>query len=227
MSDSPGGMPQGPESDAPEDSPELEPDPIDVRELLESTKKLFEPADIQRALEQGGYTEEGATTGSHVVAAEDDPRTAVRDGKPEVDGATNTPWPLPITASSTDDNSEMVPQPAAEVTRDDQGATEADSDGAQDVNETATRRGLNVLSVVAMILVVALSPLAVIFGYIALGQLRRANQRGEALALWAIGLGWVVLALWSVLIGALIWIGWQEGITVDALSELIELFTLP
>ena len=53
---------------------------------------------------------------------------------------------------------------------------------------------LNVLAVVALLLALTASPLATLFGYIAVGQIRRAGQRGEGLAWTAVGLGW----LWTV-----------------------------
>jgi hypothetical protein len=74
------------------------------------------------------------------------------------------------------------------------------------------RSGINVLSVVALAMAIALSPLAVVFGYLALGQTRRASQRGETIALWAIGLGWLALAAWVVAMGALVAIGVERGV---------------
>lgn len=65
--------------------------------------------------------------------------------------------------------------------------------------ERETRPGpLNILSVVAVILALALSPFALIFGYIAVGQVRRAHQRGEGLAWCAVALGWLWLVGYSI-----------------------------
>ena len=64
--------------------------------------------------------------------------------------------------------------------------------------EAPVRSGLNVLSVIALVLALALSPLAVLFGYLAIGQARRANQRGEAIGWVAVVLGWLVLVGWVV-----------------------------
>ncbi len=86
------------------------------------------------------------------------------------------------------------------------------------------RSGINVLSVVALVMAIALSPLAVVFGYLALGQTRRAGQRGEAIALWAIGLGWLALAAWVVAIGALVAIGVERGVTWEDLQAFIASF---
>jgi uncharacterized membrane protein len=66
----------------------------------------------------------------------------------------------------------------------------------------------NVLSIVSLVLALAVSPLAVVFGYLAVGQIRRSAQRGETLAWVAVALGWV----WTVSYGvagavlALTWI---------------------
>lgn len=78
---------------------------------------------------------------------------------------------------------------------------------------TRRRRGkkrVNVLAPLALILALAASPLAVIFGYLSIGQIRRADQRGAPLAWIAIGVGWLWVALWSVLLGALALI-WFEN----------------
>jgi hypothetical protein len=71
------------------------------------------------------------------------------------------------------------------------------------------RSGMNILAIISLILAIALSPLAVVFGYLAVGQARRSEQRGEALAWVAVGLGW----LWVVgyvIIGAIVFVGWQQ-----------------
>jgi hypothetical protein len=103
---------------------------------------------------------------------------------------------------------------------------EAEGEGGHE-NGVLERRGFTVLAAVSLVLALLASPVAVIFGYIALGQARRANQRGETLALWGIGLGWVVLAAWVVGLGSLWWIAAQEGITLDSLGELIEFLRIP
>ena len=61
------------------------------------------------------------------------------------------------------------------------------------------RSGLNILSVISLILALALSPFAMVFGYAAVGQSRRAHQRGETLAWVAVGLGWLWTVGWVVL----------------------------
>jgi len=102
-----------------------------------------------------------------------------------------------------------------------------DTDTDTDTDIPAPPRGVNLLSIVALVLAFTLSPLAVVFGYIALGQTRRANQRGETLAVWAIGIGWVVVAAWVAVFVALWWIGVERGVTLESLRELVELFRLP
>ena len=69
--------------------------------------------------------------------------------------------------------------------------------------------GWNVLSIVSLVLAVVLSPLAVVFGYLAVGQIRRSAQRGEALAWVAVALGWV----WTVsylVAGAVLALTWIQ-----------------
>ena len=65
----------------------------------------------------------------------------------------------------------------------------------------------NALAIISLVLALTASPLTVIFGYLAVGQIRRANQKGEALAWTAVGLGWFWLVAWvaAVVIAALVW----------------------
>lgn len=69
--------------------------------------------------------------------------------------------------------------------------------------------GINVLSVVALVLALVLSPLATLFGYLAVGQIRRARQKGEAIAWLAVALGWLWLVGYAVA-GTVIAIIWGE-----------------
>lgn len=68
-------------------------------------------------------------------------------------------------------------------------------------------RSWNVLAVVAVVLGLALSPFAAVFGYLALGQIRRSGQNGESLAVAAIVLGWIWTLVFGVggIVGAIIW----------------------
>jgi uncharacterized membrane protein len=62
---------------------------------------------------------------------------------------------------------------------------------------------------VSLVLALALSPLAVVFGYLAVGQIRRSAQRGEAIAWVAVALGW----LWAVayvVAGAVLGLTWLQ-----------------
>jgi len=84
------------------------------------------------------------------------------------------------------------------------GPTEVDApqvypERAENTAEFAPVQGLNVMAVVSLILALVASPLTIIFGYIAVGQARRAHQRGEGIAWVAIGLGWFWLVAWVVL----------------------------
>lgn len=212
-----------------ENTPDVDPEPIDVNELLESTRKLFEPEELQRAMEQAGYTPDtvGETSDESDNAAEDSPEVAPLDAPDQVHNE-------PDTNSGGEERDEEQLAEAGDIPVDSEEDGNARDEDTVDeladsvvVAEEPPLQGVNLLSIVAFVLALALSPLAVIFGYIALGQTRRARQRGETLALWAIGLGWIVLAAWVVLIASLVWIGYQQGITVDSLREFIELFSLP
>lgn len=78
-----------------------------------------------------------------------------------------------------------------------------------DLPMSPPRARLNVLSVISLILALALSPLTVVFGYLAVGQIRRSHQRGEALAWVAIGLGWVWVVGYVVL-GTVLAVTWFQ-----------------
>jgi hypothetical protein len=207
-----------PVDDAHSDQPtEGASEPIDVHELLESTRKLFEPEELHRAMEQAGYTPEYPHPSSNNADKLSDLPVAVTspDGVEHINGEEGV--------DSVDRGDDAT---------DNSGAQHSDplgveSAGGYPLTTKPPLRGVNVLSVVAFVLAFTLSPLAVIFGYIALGQTRRASQRGETLALWAIGVGWLVFAAWVVVIASLVWIAYQQGITVDSLREFIELFSLP
>ncbi len=71
----------------------------------------------------------------------------------------------------------------------------------------AQTRSWNVLAVVALVLGLTLSPLAAVFGYLALGQTRRSGQNGENAAVAAIVLGWIWLLVFGVagIVGGIIW----------------------
>ena len=212
-----------------ESTSEADSEPIDVNELLESTRQLFEPEELQRAMEQAGYTPEPdvETSNESQDNAEEADEQASLDTPDLVEGEPDTnPGDEEPGEEETAETGDTAVEPEEDRTAADGNGVDASADGVI-VAEEHQLKGVNVLSIVAFILALALSPLAVIFGYIALGQTRRARQRGETLALWAIGLGWIVFAAWVVLITSLVWIGYQQGITVDSLREFIELFGLP
>jgi len=211
------------------ETPEADSEPIDVTELLESTRKLFPPEDLQRAMEQAGYTPEPPIN---------------KPGEPEIDNeesrreAEAPPATLVTNKVEPETARWKEEEKLAIISSDSTTHSEANGDDANGESTDEQNKdkvpegeppltGFNVLSIVAFVLALALSPLAVIFGYVALGQTRRARQRGETLALWAIGLGWLVFAAWAVVVTSLLWIANQQGITVDSFREFIELFSLP
>lgn len=69
---------------------------------------------------------------------------------------------------------------------------------------------INVLAPLSLVLALVASPLAVVFGYIAIGQIRRADQRGASMAWAAIALGWLWLVATVVILGSLAVI-WSEN----------------
>lgn len=73
--------------------------------------------------------------------------------------------------------------------------------------DEATPTRMNALAVVSLVLALTASPLATLFGYLAVGQIRRAGQRGEGLAWTAVGLGWLWTVVYAVAgtVVALIW----------------------
>lgn len=64
--------------------------------------------------------------------------------------------------------------------------------------EPRSPAGINILSIVSLVLALTVSPFAVLFGYLSIGQIRRSRQRGQALAWVAIGLGWLWLVAYTV-----------------------------
>jgi hypothetical protein len=211
-SDSPEIIPGSPEGapPAPEETPSA---PIDVTELLATTRQLFAPEEIDKAMEVSGY----------------EPPASVEDGG---EGADNnavdaTPDSTLESGDDTPDEAKIVGEDDTQNVEDDTADDSVEEKDSEQEKTSRKHRGLNVLAVVSLVLAIALSPLALLFGYIALGQSRRAGQRGEQLALWAIGLGWLVFAGWLILAGSLVWIGVERGITLESLSEFIEFFSVP
>ncbi len=68
------------------------------------------------------------------------------------------------------------------------------------------RRRLNALAVASLILAIMFSPLAALFGHIAVGQISRSRgrERGLVIAWVAVGLGYLWL-LGAVVIGIVAW----------------------
>jgi hypothetical protein len=68
----------------------------------------------------------------------------------------------------------------------------------------------NILAILALIAAAVVSPLAMPFGYVALRQIAKSDQSGTTIAWIAVGLGWLWLAGYIVVISALFTI-WSEN----------------
>lgn len=103
------------------------------------------------------------------------------------------------------DTGDSIEPPAQEdVSTPDSGVVPEDT-----AKQIPGRTGVNILSVISLVLAVVLSPFAMIFGYIAVGQIRRSHQRGEALAWISVGFGW----LWTigyVVLGVVLGMTWLQ-----------------
>ena len=92
----------------------------------------------------------------------------------------------------------------------------SESDAPTDAATTETsrpqrrRKSLNILSVVSLVAALVASPLAVVFGYFAVAQIRRSDQRGSSMAWTAVGLGWLWVALYIV-VGVSLFTIWREN----------------
>jgi uncharacterized membrane protein len=71
---------------------------------------------------------------------------------------------------------------------------EADAITSLTPNPVTAEPKINVLAIIALILGCLLSPLAALFGHIALTQISRSGERGTAIAWVAIVLGYLSLA---------------------------------
>ena len=100
-----------------------------------------------------------------------------------------------------DTGSLNIPELNDEESGDSAEESESEEEGSEDLSTKSrgVRSGLNILSVISLILALSLSPFAMVFGYAAVGQSRRAHQRGESLAWVAVGLGWLWTVGWVVL----------------------------
>lgn len=81
-----------------------------------------------------------------------------------------------------------------------------DASAAWPAPPSASRPRLNALAVAALILAVLLSPLAALFGHLAVGQIARSGggERGTVLAWVAVGLGYLWLA-GAIVVGVALW----------------------
>jgi hypothetical protein len=73
-------------------------------------------------------------------------------------------------------------------------ADEADAITSLTATPVVTEPRINVLAIIALILGCLISPLAALFGHIALSQIGRSGERGTAIAWVAIVLGYLSLA---------------------------------
>jgi len=87
--------------------------------------------------------------------------------------------------------------------------------------------GTNGLAVTAMILGIlgfvtcgATSVLAVIFGHVALGQVKRTGEQGHGMALTGVILGWILTGLWLLYWIAFLTLGWGAWWTTATTSSL-------
>jgi len=123
-----------------------------------------------------------------------------------------------------------APEPALEAVP----AAEPGAVPAPDPSAAAERRPraahaarLNPLAVAALVLGILLSPLAALFGHLAVGQIRRSEgrERGRTIAWVAVGLGYLWLtALFLVAVGLSVALGGgvlEGGLLDDLLGGLL------
>lgn len=67
-------------------------------------------------------------------------------------------------------------------------------------NAPGTQPGLNVFAVLSIIFVWFAGILGLIFGYVALSQIKKTGERGRGLALASVILGWIAVAVALIII---------------------------
>ncbi|WP_161794529.1 DUF4190 domain-containing protein [Demequina globuliformis] len=67
-------------------------------------------------------------------------------------------------------------------------------------SEPAAGRGTNVFAILAIIFVWFTGILGLVFGYIALSQIKRTGEGGRGMALAAVVLGWIAVAIAIVIL---------------------------
>lgn len=107
--------------------------------------------------------------------------------------APESPRSVPLDPESLDTQRILRETSAIPVVTEDDAPPRGVETEALTVEPTPPGR-MNALALIALVLALTASPVAALFGYIAVGQIRRAGQRGEGLAWTAVGLGW----LWTV-----------------------------
>ena len=103
----------------------------------------------------------------------------------------------------------LPPEPEARPDADSENSPAEDTPEDVLEQERPSREGMNILSLISLVLALTLSPFTVIFGYLAARQARTAHQRGETLAWVAVGLGWLWLVGYIV-IGTIAVVAWQQ-----------------
>jgi hypothetical protein len=74
------------------------------------------------------------------------------------------------------------------------------------VTESPAKRRLNITAVLALILGVLVSPIALPVGWFAREQIKRSNERGNGIAIAAIVLGSVAIVAWvAIAVSAFLW----------------------
>ncbi len=74
------------------------------------------------------------------------------------------------------------------------------------MTESPAKRRLNITAVLALILGVLVSPIALPVGWFAREQIKRSNERGNGIAIAAIVLGSVAIVAWvAIAVSAFLW----------------------
>ncbi len=108
--------------------------------------------------------------------------------------------PTGVGAAATAQVATPAPEPASPVLRaEDIPADEPEATPAAIRPDASAVPRINILAVLALILGCLISPLAALFGHIALNQISRTGERGTAIAWVAIVLGYLSLAALLVL----------------------------
>jgi len=106
---------------------------------------------------------------------------------------------LDADADDPDDTADTAPEHTTRVLRAEDIPPDDDPDSAPEAALAEPLPRVNVLAVLALILGCLISPLAALFGHLALSQISRSGERGTAIAWVAVVLGYLSLAALLVL----------------------------